>query len=1095
MQNRKAFITGLIMSLICIPHILNADDTDIFGGSSINLAPNVLIIFDKSGSMADEIEVPGTTTGPYNPAQVYSGAYDNTQVYRERCFFWCWWEEYQYIGTTVDAGEIACDDARSSLNLNGAWTGLIRDTSPHTCTAGSGLHSRHLSTGNYLNWLALNAPTYRRKIDVAKDTICNVIDTTSGVRWGIMIFNNNQGGRIIAEIKDRTSSEINDLKTTIQAQEPGGWTPLAETLTEAGRYFAGAAPLFGASSVAGAFKADGTYQSPIDWRCRQNHIIIITDGMSTQDRDSVLYTTGVYMGKTIGDFDNDGQDNWNTNPIPDNGSHYLDDVAKYLYENDLITSGNDAGGISYENCTNYQTCPKFDWQHVTVHAIGFETGTSSIATGLLKRTADKTTPQNPSGTEQHGRGYFYTTSDPGIDLASAMRGIITGILSLNEQFISPVVPVSRTNKTYAENGVYLGAFAPDNEKPGLWKGNLKKFGLSRDADLLDVSGNLATDAYGTILDTAHACWYTESGNDGMIVERGGLGKILVTGNGGTARNFMTRKTSGGAIIDFSKTTLTKEDLGLTTDALKDDLIDFVRAEGVYAAAETPPTGTRQRAWVLGDILHSKPAVLYDTSGNRNVLFFGANDGFLHCVLDWDKGTSNNLADDQTWEEWSFIPWELVSTLQYLPPRDTCAQIVGDDLHDIYVDGSPTVYAIGSNVYLSFGLRRGGQRDSVRPNGISKYYTLNVTDYTAPTFAWDTQDLDVGEILGEAWSTPQFRIMKDATGTSRNVLLLAGGYDVNEDSDLTHLEIDARGRAIYTVDAETGTLVDSINYANYDKMKYCIVDLSSYDDNDNGIEDIIYAGDLGGDLFVFEDKNEDGTWNKRRLFMAGYLHQTSPVDRDIRRKFFCSPGIVQEPFGTGVGDYIYIGSGDREHPTAVYTSFQDRFYAIKNRWTDEEDLNESNLVDLTSGLLMTGTELQKQDLLSQIDTLEGWYFNLDTDGERVVSSPIVFNKVVYFTTFTPSAEAGTDQCSSGTGAGTARLYAVDYKTGNAVFDFNSSGALEKADRAKTIGTGIPSEPVVVVTETGTSVLVSTEKKVQSQDTQSKREFKRFYWLQQ
>ena len=49
-------ITVLIMS---IPGLLRADDTEIYGTvTSVSLEPNVLIIFDSSGSM-DTADVPG----------------------------------------------------------------------------------------------------------------------------------------------------------------------------------------------------------------------------------------------------------------------------------------------------------------------------------------------------------------------------------------------------------------------------------------------------------------------------------------------------------------------------------------------------------------------------------------------------------------------------------------------------------------------------------------------------------------------------------------------------------------------------------------------------------------------------------------------------------------------------------------------------------------------------------------------------------------------------------------------------------------------------------------------------------------------------
>ena len=98
---------------------------------------------------------------------------------------------------------------------------------------------------------------------------------------------------------------------------------------------------------------------------------------------------------------------------------------------------------------------------------------------------------------------------------------------------------------------------------------------------------------------------------------------------------------------------------------RDDLINFATASGIYAPTASG-SGANPRQWVLGDIVHSQPAILYDRPNNRNVIFVGANDGFLHCFIDSDQGTSDSLADDTVTEAWAFIPWDLLPNLKYLP---------------------------------------------------------------------------------------------------------------------------------------------------------------------------------------------------------------------------------------------------------------------------------------------------------------------------------------------------------------------------------------------------------------------------------------------
>ena len=227
--------------------------------------------------------------------------------------------------------------------------------------------------------------------------------------------------------------------------------------------------------------------------------------------------------------------------------------------------------------------------------------------------------------------------------------------------------------------------------------------------------------------------------------------------------------------------------------------------------------------------------------------------------------------------------------------------------------------------------------------------------------------------------------------------------------------------------------------------------------------------------------------------------TTPVavnsGTDQLRKFFNAPSIVQE---IGPIEYVYIGTGDREDPTR--TTVVNQFYAVKNTWpaTWSDATNtilSSSLVDLTSDTLQdsSASTAAKAAVTAALDTGAGWRIDMEHSGEKVVSSPVVFDKVVYFTTFTPSAVSGSgDKCSSNTASGTARLYAMDYKTGVSVVDWDNDDTLEKSDRSVVIGGGIPSEPVVVVTESGVQLMIGTQGGVKTIDLEYDNDFCRYYW---
>ena len=217
-----------------------------------------------------------------------------------------------------------------------------------------------------------------------------------------------------------------------------------------------------------------------------------------------------------------------------------------------------------------------------------------------------------------------------------------------------------------------------------------------------------------------------------------------------------------------------------------------------------------------------------------------------------------------------------------------------------------------------------------------------------------------------------------------------------------------------------------------------------------------------------------------------------------RKFFYAPSVVQQNFAGNLGDWIYLGSGDREDPQS--NDVVNRFYAIKNPWptgweNDDDTLAVTDLSDVNYDIYNdTGaTQLQKDTKTLELELKSGWWFNLGNSGEKIVSSPLVFDKVVYFTTFTPTSESSpaTDSCSTGSGAGIARLYAVNYENGSAVFDLDNDGQKE---RSYIIGSGIPSQPIVVATEDELILMIASEKKVVTSEIEVNRDFIPYYWLQ-
>ena len=83
---------------------------------------------------------------------------------------------FENIGSDgiVQSSEIACDSAREALNTFGYWTGHIYTTGSHNCS--SWASTRMLRMGNYRNYLSSVGSGYRRKIDIAKDIVKDIIE-------------------------------------------------------------------------------------------------------------------------------------------------------------------------------------------------------------------------------------------------------------------------------------------------------------------------------------------------------------------------------------------------------------------------------------------------------------------------------------------------------------------------------------------------------------------------------------------------------------------------------------------------------------------------------------------------------------------------------------------------------------------------------------------------------------------------------------------------------------------------------------------------------------------------------------------------------
>ena len=1018
-------INLLLFSLLLmtsISYYAYALDTDLYVASAVDVPPNVLIILDNSGSMNNEIS--GAT---YDPGFTYPLVVSSlpNAVYYSTKQEWKFWKNHY--------NEVSCAQAQSALATDGNYRGkVVLSTS-----ACGGKSNEELATGNYLNYLnATGGPGNQPRFGLAKGIIHSYINTTDNVRFGLMIYNYQDGGRLLYPVSDTWETQHKTgIYNALAGLQADTWTPLAETLYEAGLYFQGKQSLFNTQTNGQAVQ----YTSPVQYYCQKNYIILITDGEPTKDimdlavakKDTILTTIG-----GNGDRDGDGKDpgNYDTQ-----GSDYLDDVAMYLNE-DIDLS---------PHVTN-----KPHRQNITTYTVGF-----TWDSPLLEDTA-----------KNGGGKYYYAHNAQSFVIA--LQNIIAEILEKSVSYVAPVVPISQMESTSSGNRMYLAMFKPTLKS--FWKGNIKKYGIAsvgsgniKAGDILDANGSPAMieETYAVddreykivkISDDARSYWSSTA--DGEDVEKGGVGEVLLRRT--TARKIYTylgtnvNLTDSSNAFSLSNSEITPQKLGLQNneDAGRDNLINFIHGLDVYDENGNGITNEK-RDWILGSLIHSRPSVVYYT--DRSIIFAGSNDGMIHA---FDNGQPR---DDGTWDEgtgeelWAFIPPSLLTKLKNLN---------GESI-EFFVDGAPKPYIERDNsgniikAILILGLRRGGDR----------YIALDITTPLLPKFLWEispsaityqttVNSSNAYQKLGQTWSTPQLGKIKYGSG-EKWVAFIGGGYDTNQDNQTVTVD-DERGMAVYVIDILTGNLIWSYSKANNSEMKYCIPsDIARLDTDREGKIDRLYVGDTGGRIWRFDigDSNTNN-WTAKMIF------DTNPGSSE-KRKIFYPPDVTLE---NGF-EMLFFGSGDRENPKDSVRI--NRLYAFKDKNLTSV-LTENNLVDVTSDLLQDpdATNNQKTSLLNDLKDKYGWYITLENGGEKCLSSPFVFYGVVYYTTFTPTSGSETDVCF--VGEGTSRLYALRYQTGNAVFNFDiindlSETVLSKTDRSTIIGSAIPSG--IILTFTGGSAM--------------------------
>lgn len=982
----RTFVVAALAALVQSGGV-NADDTEIYQttASSIDARPQVLIIFDDSGSMSSPV------TGqrpPYNPAET-SYTYDGTSTHPDNRVYWS--TDGSPPGVNSDsyflAGSNRCVTSYNSLQNSGffqstaarwsvmggiaRWTPLLSGNNPLHVECAADVTNSNSGNGPGViagypqdvdtngqeygpdrdpNWQPGTAYTFysaqymdwyydasliedRTRLQIAQEVVSSLVEANTAIDFGIALFNMNGGAG-----GDDENARWNGGRI-VQRLIPDMTGPDRTNLTALvnGTTASGATPLCETTMEAYRYLSG---DAVVYGNQRRATPIDSTDPDSPlwdpQPKDALAESGGTYDAPVAGCtytyviLMTDGR------PFNDSDANAAIESLTGKSCQDYET---DEGGVGVykKNClpeiAEYMANYDLDGdssngdQFGITYTIGFTTDQL-----LLSDAADK------------GKGQYFTADDAD-GLAAAFQGAILDILSTDTTFTSPAAAVDTFTRTQSRNEVFFAMFKPDSRVD--WPGNIKRLNIdfsSGDAVLVDKNGAAAIEtSSGQIKATAITEW--GSSQDGPAVLEGGVGALLAARNPAT-RTLFSNTGTNDALQAYDSNNMTPAAFGLTNDQL---LYAFfgVASQAEFLAAlswgEGYDTGdvdgdndfTEARPWILGDMLHSKPLVV--NYGVRTSSFTPENPD-LRIVAGTNAGFLHMFGNSDGEEDWAFFAKELAPLLNIRRINAVSSQ------HPYGIDAPAVLYTLdvdkdgdikstdGDKAYLYFGLRRGGRN----------LYALDISNPDSPSMLWRKDATSAGFAeLGQTWSVPLITTIPgyvDRQGVPKPVLVFGAGYDTNKDSQGLATP-DAMGRGIFIVDAATGDLVWSVTPAANTVTNLQEVALQHsvpagvtvLDSNGDGRTDRIYFADTGGQLWRVDLPGatlptiRQDTW--RIVKVAGVNGGTRATDR----RFFNAPDVVRSAYSGAAFDAILIGSGDRTNPNDMDDPNDPDLVAVNNQF--------------------------------------------------------------------------------------------------------------------------------------------------------------------
>ena len=710
------------------------------------------------------------------------------------------------------------------------------------------------------------------------------------------------------------------------------YTPLYGTLKSAKTYFTNSLD-----------DINGTKQdSPIQYKCQRNFVMLVTDGAPTGDLTGNLYSDAARANTY--------------NPV----------AASWTFG----TASQDAIDAVTALRTTTKSGDPYDIQTYVVGLGDTVQNPSAVATLNAMAAAGGTTSA------------FLATDEAG--LLAAIDVVSQDIIS--KDGAAAAVTVSNPNIVAGDNASYQSSF-----NSGSWTGDLESFPINLTTGIIDrLSPNWASSAR-TQLDS-------RSANSRFIASYSGSAGIQF-------RPFLdlapTKLTLAQEAV-FNSPTIPPGPIDSTAvisylrgDRTLEGSLYRTRAHLLGDLIDAEPLLVRSPSQSYVDSCYSSPgpgcvaSFKAAQSGRSRVVFQGSNDGMLHA---FSAATGAEL--------WAYIPKLVWSKLNVLTRKTGFTHLYRVDGTPITGDADFTATmgaAAGSpnwHTLVVGGLGKGGQG----------YYALDVTNPVATSEAdaaskvlWEFPNASTSAAVAANQGYSFGRPILTKTAGAGWVVLIASGYN----NDATTTGGDGQGH-LFVLNARTGALIRDIpTGAGTPTTPSGLAKISAFSANQiiNNTTDFVYGGDLLGNVWRFDLTNASpASWSVAKL--------AALVDASGTPQAVTAEPQLSEITRSGVSRrFVYVGTGTYLGDSDVATTQTQSMYGLIDDLSASPTitplrsrLQAQTLSDVGGG------KRQLSTIVLDYATKRGWYvdFNLSA-GERVNTDPQLVRGALIFTTNIPSAD--------------------------------------------------------------------------------------------